>query len=333
MLMRLFTKYVLKHRNNKFLYYSRGILRELFPKSIFQHLLSRKLTQINEGDLPYLRSRLEYYNKLEGATKLTENIPPLSTMSLPKRGKVYYLDAVEYTRFFNQRFRTNFLFGDITHVPDQPSIVKSRPIGDHNENSVLLKLNKVRHFIFVDDDIPYREKLDKLVWRGAVGIEHKNRIHFLQTFFNHSFCDVGKTNVNNLLDDRMKERLSINQQLRYKFILSMEGNDVATNLKWVMSSQSVAVMPTPRYETWFMEGRLIPDHHYIHIKDDFSDLEEKLVYYSSHPQEAMQISKNANAYVRQFKDKKNEELLSLLVLEKYFVMTGQMEPISSLQSD
>ena len=76
---------------------------------------------------------------------------------------------------------------------------------------------------------------------------------------------------------------------------------------------------------------LIPDFHYIAIKDDFSDLEERLNYYIKHPDKAQQILKNANEYVKQFKNKKREDLLSLLVLEKYFVKTGQIEQYSSLQ--
>jgi len=72
--------------------------------------------------------------------------------------------------------------------------------------------------------------------------------------------------------------MTIDEQLEYKFILSLEGNDVATNLKWIMSSNSLAFMPRPKYETWFMEGNLVPNHHYILIKDDYSDLEERLKY-------------------------------------------------------
>lgn len=74
----------------------------------------------------------------------------------------------------------------------------------------------------------------------------------------------------------------------YKFIMALEGNDVASNLKWVMSSNSIAVMPRPTCETWFMEGKLIPNYHYIEIKPDFTDLEERLKYYIEHPEEAQQ---------------------------------------------
>ena len=53
--------------------------------------------------------------------------------------------------------------------------------------------------------------------------------------------------------------------------MCVEGVDVATNLKWVMSSNSIAVMPKPEIESWFMEKTLIPDFHYIEIKKDYSE--------------------------------------------------------------
>src|SRR5690606_29582030 len=92
----------------------------------------------------------------------------------------------------------------------------------------------------------------------------------------------------------LTEKLSIDAHLDYKFILALEGNDVATNLKWVMSSNSLAVMPIPKFETWFMESTLIPDFHYVCIKDDYSDLEEKLKHYIQHPNEALKIIANAH---------------------------------------
>ena len=96
--------------------------------------------------------------------------------------------------------------------------------------------------------------------------------------------------------------MTINEQLHYKFILCLEGNDVASNLKWVMSSNSIAVMPKPKFETWFMEGILVADHHYILIKDDYSDLEEKLNFYIENPKKASSIIENAHKHVSQFQD-------------------------------
>ena len=83
-------------------------------------------------------------------------------------------------------------------------------------------------------------------------------------------------------------------------------------------------MTKPKYETWFMEGTLEPGFHYVELADDFSDLEEKLIYYQQHAGEAKRIIENANNYVKQFLDRKQEHLIGLLVMQKYFEKTGQL---------
>ena len=119
--------------------------------------------------------------------------------------------------------------------------------------------------------------------------------------------------------------MTIGQMLHYKFIACIEGNDVATSLKWVMSSNSVAVMPKPKFETWFMEGTLQSDYHYIEVKDDYSDLIEKVQYYIAHPDEAETIIRHAHEYVAQFRNKRLERATSLLTAERYFMITGQLQ--------
>ena len=57
---------------------------------------------------------------------------------------------------------------------------------------------------------------------------------------------------------------------------------------------------------------------YIEVKPDFSDLEEKMDYYTAHPDEAQAIINHAHEYVEQFKDKQREDIISLMVLDKYF---------------
>jgi hypothetical protein len=162
-----------------------------------------------------------------------------------------------------------------------------------------------------------------LVARGIVKKEH--RIRFYEKYFNHPMCNLGQINRGKN-EHWIRDFLTIDEHLQYKFILCLEGNDVATNLKWVMSSNSLAVMPKPKFETWFMEGTLIANHHYVEIKDDYSDLEERLNYYINNPHEALHIIRNAHDYVEEFEDKEREDLISLLVLEKYFYMTGQHTP-------
>jgi hypothetical protein len=83
-------------------------------------------------------------------------------------------------------------------------------------------------------------------------------------------------------------------------------------------------MPKPKFETWFMEGLLIPDYHYVLINDDYSNLEDRLKYYVNNPDKAINIIKNANERVAQFKNKPLEDLISFMVLKKYFEKTNQL---------
>ena len=143
----------------------------------------------------------------------------------------------------------------------------------------------------------------------------------MEMYFGSRICDCGILGQESDHPEWITPRKSIKEHLKHKFILSLEGNDVATNLKWVMSSNSIAVMPRPTCETWFMEGRLIPDYHYIAIKDDLSDLEERLNYYIDHPDEAQQIINHAHEFVAQFMDEEREQIISLLVMERYLMLT------------
>jgi len=315
----LFGRFSLRNRNSKLLYYFQAVARGLVPSLFYRARLKKLMQSAVNYDQSYLASRVNYYNKLDHVHSLTSGTK-IQDFQKPKKGSVYYYDTVQFLRYFKTSLSFNYLFGDITHVPDEPSIVKSRPVEGDNRNSIILKLNKVRHYNFITDSRPFENKKNMLVGRSVVKQPH--RIRFYEMYFEHPLCNLGQTNTDRNIQ-WVRDFLSIDQHLEYKFILCLEGYDVATNLKWVMSSNSLAVMPRPKFETWFMEGKLIPDVHYVCIKDDFSDLEERLQHFMNHPDEAIRITRNANEYVRQFQHQHREELISLMVLDKYFRQTGQ----------
>lgn len=319
--------YVLRSgKNPKWLYFLQNYARMLVPGFIWRMRLSGRLRQLEgRSDRDYVLDRVAYYNGLDHSEPLPASIPSQSQV-LNVRQKVYRFDTMRYTRWFPASFRFQMIPGDVTEVPDVPAFVKSRPIargGVDNRNSVVLKLNAVRHFIFVNDTIPFKDKKDIAVFRGKVA-DKPLRQRFFRQYFGHPLCDLG--DISRHSADPVEWRvgkMTIQDHLQYKFVLALEGNDVASNLKWVMSSNSIAISPRMVYETWFMEGRLIPDYHYIQIKDDFSDLEEKIRYYSTHPDQAQAIIDHAHEYVNQFRDSKREELINLLVVDKYREMTQQ----------
>ncbi|MBD1430964.1 glycosyl transferase family 90 [Sphingobacterium litopenaei] len=303
---------LLGNKNNKLCYYIKALVRGLIPASVYRSYRNRFLNDSPNDS--YIHSRVNYYNKLGSERSLSSSAIQIKNYQIPKKIRVYYFDSIEYLRYFNGNNRFEIIPGDVTHVPSFPALVKSRPIDGENANSVLLNLDKARHFNFIKDDFSFLQKKNMLVGRSGFGQAHRAR--FYDLYKDHALCNLKKA-----ARKSDKDFLSIAGHLGYKFILALEGNDVATNLKWIMSSNSIAVMPKPKFETWFMEGTLIPNVHYICIKDDYLDLEEKLKYYITHTDKALEIIKNANKYVEQFKDNKREKLISLMVLDKYFKFT------------
>ncbi|PTB88044.1 lipopolysaccharide A protein [cyanobacterium G8-9] len=306
----------------KIVYYIKHITILLTPSFFYQRKL-QQLLDVPEKDREYIYDRVNYYNQKNDTFSLT-NAKTIKDFKR-ERKRTYFFDLYAYLIYFPMHLRIKYLFGDIIEVPDEPALLKSRPITSTNQNSIIMKLDKVRHFIFLNDTIDYEDKKDMLIWRGKAHQEHRK--YFLEKFYSHPLCDVGQ--IKKRYDDKgvpvkwEKEKLSLKEHLDYKFILSIEGNDVASNLKWAMSSNSLVLMTKPKYETWFMEDRLVPNYHYILLKDDYSDLEEKMLYYSTHIEEAKKIIENAHCYIEQFKNKKREDIISLLVLEKYFKNSNQ----------
>ena len=307
-------------KNRKLWYYIKGFVNLHIPKFYLRWRKNRILVKaLSRDDYEYIQQRVNYYNKLT-ADSLNLNREQWDKKAVCIKDqkmtpqKVYFLDTMEYARAFDNNNKWNLLPGDIVYVEDIPTIVKSRPLSGNNSNSVLLKMDKVRHFIFVKDKISFADKEDKAIFRGEIAGKDI-RLKFFEQYFGNPRFDIRTIDL--IKPEWKGVKISIYDHLKYKYVMALEGNDVASNLKWIMSSNSIAIMPQPTCETWFMEGTLKPDYHYIEVKPDLSDLEEKMDYYSAHPEEAQNIIEHAHEYVKQFKDKKREEIISFLVLDKY----------------
>lgn len=311
-------------KNPKITYYINSYLDYFMPKFIYQRKLKSLLAKIeNHADKEYIMQRVNYYCKLNSHSELPDSCQKIGNHTPKKRtgNSVYFFDTYKWTKYFPNHLKWAHLPGDIVDIPEIPSIVKSRPIHGENQNSVLLNLDRIRHFIFLNDSIPFTEKSNMIIFRGKVK-RLPARVKFMEQYFNHPMCDCGDTQYDEEYKEWYTTKKTLYEHLQYKFVMAIEGNDVASNLKWIMSSNSIAVMPRPKYETWFMEGKLIPNVHYIEVKEDFSDLIERVTYYINNPNEAQKIIDNAHKYVAQFKNPERERLISLATMNHYFTQTN-----------
>lgn len=255
---------------------------------------------------------------------------------------LFDLEQLEQHHFFDpKRLIKIATFADSIQWYTIPTLVKAR-YNDaktiHKPYAILMRFRSRVHFGGIQTakkhDIPFEDKKSKIIWRGG-----PSGNGFLNGFENHIikasredllklWChnqktqndiDVGLIPKWNYTSFRhfLKNEMSIQEMLKYKYLLSIEGNDVATNLKWAMSSKSLVIMPRPRVESWFCESKLKPYVHYVPVKDDFSDLLEIKKWCDENSKKCKEIIQNANAYVEKFLNEERERMIAAYVIETY----------------
>lgn len=218
------------------------------------------------------------------------------------------------------------LFGDIerdTHILD---LVKNRNC--NYKNSVILNLNSGRHWNYYynrPEDIEFEKKKNLIFWRGiTTGQKNKiaNRFDLIERWFDkNKNIDVGFSGIcqgKNDYKKYVKGKCNLQEFLKYKYILSVQGNDKDSGLNWKLNSNSLVLMAKPTVTSWLMESMLKPNVHYVLLKDDFSDLEEKFNWCEKNQDKCKEIIKNANKFMENFKDKKRESGIEDILINRYF---------------
>ena len=193
--------------------------------------------------------------------------------------------------------------GDLLSLLRGPALSATRAVS--SSTALVQSMNKSRHWGMLDAvpdlDTPYADKRPQAVWRGSPsgvwtreGFGSSPR-HLLYERWGKvpstAMVDVGISAEADwgglragedarplVLDIVLKPDLSRRQQLRSRYLVVVEGVDVASGRAWALSSQSVVVMPRPTRETWIMEGLLEPWVHYLPLEDDASDLASQVAW-------------------------------------------------------
>ncbi len=178
----------------------------------------------------------------------------------------------------------------------------------------------------------WEDKKPTLIWRGSAtgegiggnrdkynvstDVPHYpfgQRIDVVKEYFhkNQSIVDVAfpsaaiyrlpdhrKEPIGNLLRGYLRNsHISMEDQLKFKYILSIEGNDVASGLKWKMFSNSVVFMAKATVVSFFMEDLLVPFVHYVPLKDDLSNMVDMVEWARENDDMCRWISDQATKFV------------------------------------
>ena len=226
----------------------------------------------------------------------------------------------------------NLFIGDNWSPQPAGTLLKSR--NNNDSSSLLLRcLDFNRHwdnYYRRPSDIPFDKKISGAIWRGTTTgrLSGASRFTLVKTWFNKNpKINVGFSHIcqnRDAYNKYVKGSQPMCNMLRYKYILSVEGNDKDSGINWKLNSNSLVFMAKPRVSSWLMESTLIPNYHYILLKDNFSDLLEKVRWCDNNPNKCKEIIKNANRFMSQFKNQRVEENIEKTVINKYFELTGQL---------
>jgi hypothetical protein len=241
------------------------------------------------------------------------------------------LDKISPGWWWGHNNRFNVDFPCITNSADGfesdqlPVLTKARIIDNHY-NGILIKFEYDYHWKILKtfrDPYNWTNKIDSVCWRGnhIVGLTKKyNRRHFVEMYY--KFYDIGfhpkkDDDYYNANSDMFKNSMTQEEQLKYKYLICIEGNDVGTSLKWQLASNSIVLMAKPIIEGWLMEGALEPFVHYVPLKDDFTDLDKMIDWCRNNDDKCKEISANARKHIEQFLDEENELLLHKMLCNWY----------------
>lgn len=211
-----------------------------------------------------------------------------------------------------------------------PVLVKNRR--GSTEPVILRCLNAQRHWgVVATLDRPFSEKIDKVFWRGgSTGWDYRpsSRMKLVKRWagvrpdidikFSHLCQEYKLPGVRERWRPYVDKLTDISTFIDHKYLISAEGNDKDSGLNWKLRANSVVMMPKPVSQSWLMEPFLKPFVHYVPLRDDFSDLGDKLDWCRANEHRCQFIIKQAHKFMEQFKDIKKEKRLEKRVISIYF---------------
>lgn len=213
------------------------------------------------------------------------------------------------------------------------------------------KVKELSKILEQKDPYRFNEKIDEVIWRGTLtgrdrdgknffkseNIESYSndiqRIRFvkkLSSEHNVKFIDFNDTTYQAMLKRNLKNLSYYNEFFRkenenlfgsklnwfdgickYKYILNLEGHDWPSSLIPSLFSNSVTLVPIPKWHN-IVHFKLKPWIHYVPLKDDVSDFDEKLEWCRNNDKECKNISMRASKYVSQFTPNSEEHIEKLI---------------------
>jgi len=247
--------------------------------------------------------------------------------------KKWMYDMCPHLQYFGTDSWVIMLVGDETPedvgFANKPILTKVRHF---HEKVPLLLLNS--HVLYninnpTESDISWEEKKSLPIWVGAnTGFKWPYpRGTFVEKYFSKYNETIHLYKLFNRDTDKVEWKsykqyvlppIQLPEQLQYKYLVSLEGNDVATNFGWVLNSNSVPIAIPPTIEAWFCYRFLEPYVHYLPLDADLNNLEELMYWCEENNEDCRQIAENGKAFMSQFTDFQRELNIAREVIRAWF---------------
>jgi Glycosyl transferase family 90 len=242
---------------------------------------------------------------------------------------------------------------DLSTCSNRLSATGTAPVHENPTDGffpIIWNLNSERHFgphlrATRSHDIPWHDKRNGTLWRGAMTgfMEQRPDATPLDQCLSNTRCRFvyeSRQRNSTLIDARLSwippeysggvycngfsleaNQTDFQEFLQYKVIISLEGNDVSSGLKWNLLSNSVVLMPAPTKTSWAMEELLEPWVHYVPIHANLSNVEDQIRWVLANDESAKRIAERATLFMEDlwFSDdaKKDDLAVKYGILERY----------------
>lgn len=152
----------------------------------------------------------------------------------------------------------------------------------------------------------WNDRIPRVVWRGGTsGVERPSaRQRVVASLLDSPHADVKfvrggwPQNDAEIPDAQFGERISFADHLRYKYMLSIDGNGAASSLQWIFATGCVPILVMhPEMRCWLTDS-LIPMVHYVPVAYDLSTLHATLEWLVTHDDDARRIAEQARVFAR-----------------------------------
>jgi len=168
--------------------------------------------------------------------------------------------------------------------------------------------------------IQWSNKIEKAVFRGAttgsgvtsttnqrlkafeMGVKHKDVLNAGITKWNLRPRKLEGSNYLQTIerDNYPKaNKLNLQEQSQYKYILTLEGHVAAYRLSYELSSGSVVLLAGSQWQMWYYPFMKAYEH-YVPIKEDLSDLISQIEWCKNNDAKCSQIAKNARVFYNKY---------------------------------